>query len=218
VELEGVRRARERAADADLVLWVVDASAKALGTNERPVGAWLVRNKIDLLAQGLTKNESEITPSGINEPENLINKPLNDIVNVDLGRNNESRLQIKQPLTDMVNQLLTSKSEPQIIFNEMEFSLSVMSGVGFENLLGLLQLSAAQFLSGAEQSLVSRARHREVLEATLAALQRAEQLSGSEDLLAEELRSAAFALGRLTGRVDVEDVLDVIFRDFCIGK
>jgi tRNA modification GTPase len=39
-----------------------------------------------------------------------------------------------------------------------------------------------------------------------------------EDLIAEELRLAAWALGRLTGRVDVEDVLDVIFRDFCIGK
>ena len=39
-----------------------------------------------------------------------------------------------------------------------------------------------------------------------------------EELVAEELRLAARALGRLTGRVDVEDVLDVIFRDFCIGK
>jgi tRNA modification GTPase len=40
----------------------------------------------------------------------------------------------------------------------------------------------------------------------------------AEELLAEELRIAARALGRLTGRVDVEDILDVIFRDFCIGK
>jgi tRNA modification GTPase len=39
-----------------------------------------------------------------------------------------------------------------------------------------------------------------------------------EELIAEELRMAATALGRLTGRVDVEDILDVIFRDFCIGK
>jgi tRNA modification GTPase len=41
---------------------------------------------------------------------------------------------------------------------------------------------------------------------------------GAEDLVAEELRTAATALGRLTGRVDVEDILDVIFRDFCVGK
>ena len=38
------------------------------------------------------------------------------------------------------------------------------------------------------------------------------------ELLAEELRQATHALGRLTGRVDVEDLLDVIFADFCIGK
>ncbi|MGN6463801.1 MAG: hypothetical protein ACTHLY_21705 [Pseudolabrys sp.] len=38
------------------------------------------------------------------------------------------------------------------------------------------------------------------------------------ELVAESLRRAADALGRLTGRIDVEDVLDVIFRDFCIGK
>ena len=43
-------------------------------------------------------------------------------------------------------------------------------------------------------------------------------LANREDLLAEELRLAARALGCLTGRVDVDDVLDVIFRDFCIGK
>ena len=41
---------------------------------------------------------------------------------------------------------------------------------------------------------------------------------GREELIAEELRAAAMTLGQLTGRVDVEDILDVIFRDFCIGK
>jgi tRNA modification GTPase len=58
------------------------------------------------------------------------------------------------------------------------------------------------------------------LEAALAALRRAlaEPATSHEDLLAEELRVAATALGKLTGRIDVEDVLDVIFRDFCIGK
>jgi tRNA modification GTPase len=46
----------------------------------------------------------------------------------------------------------------------------------------------------------------------------AESGTGREELVAEELRSAAQTLGRLTGRVDVEDILDIIFRDFCIGK
>jgi tRNA modification GTPase len=39
-----------------------------------------------------------------------------------------------------------------------------------------------------------------------------------EELAAEELRAAAHSLGKLLGRVDVEDVLDVIFREFCVGK
>ena len=46
----------------------------------------------------------------------------------------------------------------------------------------------------------------------------AEGREGREDILAEELRLAARSLGRLTGRVDVDDILDVIFKDFCIGK
>ena len=67
---------------------------------------------------------------------------------------------------------------------------------------------------------MTRARHRRALEDTVAALDRAlaERASGREELIAEELRAAATTLGRLTGRVDVEDILDVIFRDFCIGK
>jgi tRNA modification GTPase len=54
----------------------------------------------------------------------------------------------------------------------------------------------------------------------VAALDRAvaQDHASGEELIAEELRSAATTLGRLTGRVDVEDILDVIFRDFCIGK
>ena len=73
---------------------------------------------------------------------------------------------------------------------------------------------------GTEPALISRERHRKALETACAALDRAlaEGSNGREDIIAEELRRAARTLGRLTGRVDVEDILDVIFRDFCIGK
>jgi len=86
--------------------------------------------------------------------------------------------------------------------------------------LDQLSRQAETFLAGAEQAVVTRARHRRALEEVVAALERAQagEVAAREDLLAEELRIAARALGRLTGRVDVEDVLDVIFRDFCIGK
>jgi tRNA modification GTPase len=68
---------------------------------------------------------------------------------------------------------------------------------------------------------LTRARHREALEECRAALGRflaATPASSEPALAAEDLRLAARALGRITGRVDVDEVLDVIFRDFCIGK
>jgi tRNA modification GTPase len=79
---------------------------------------------------------------------------------------------------------------------------------------------ARLYLGSGEPAIVTRARHRRALEEAVAALDRAiaEPPPAREDIVAEELRLAARALGRLTGRVDVEDILDVIFRDFCIGK
>ena len=111
----------------------------------------------------------------------------------------------------MVNRDLVIKSD--LIFN-----VSATTGAGIDLLIHELHQYVEAMLAGSEQLLVSRARHRVALEQTLAALNRAEGQASAEDLLAEELRTATHALGRLTGRVDVEDVLDVIFRDFCIGK
>ena len=59
--------------------------------------------------------------------------------------------------------------------------------------------------------------HLRQLEDALAALERSENAALPE-LMAEDARLALRALGRITGRVDVEDLLDIIFRDFCIGK
>jgi tRNA modification GTPase len=65
---------------------------------------------------------------------------------------------------------------------------------------------------------LTRQRHRQALEGCLAALKRAQAQRRAPELLAEDVRLAARALGRITGRVDVEDMLDIIFREFCIGK
>ena len=106
--------------------------------------------------------------------------------------------------------------------NEYEFILSVSAktGAGIELLVAALARFAHEFFGATESVLVTRGRHRSALTETVAALDRAlaVQSSGREELIAEELRVAATTLGRLTGRVDVEDILDVIFRDFCIGK
>lgn len=202
VEREGVERARARSASADLVLWVVDASesshAGAAGTGLPSQLTWLVRNKIDIIQSVGRRNESSEQNQGRNEHGSRTNKPL----------------------INMVNKKLTERNELKFEKNELVFELSAVTGKGFEGLMAALARHAESFLAGAESALVTRERHRLALEDTLSALRRAlaHDLTGREDLLAEELRVAARALGRLMGRVDVEDILDVIFRDFCIGK
>lgn len=83
-------------------------------------------------------------------------------------------------------------------------------------------LKRTQDDSGSEGAVITRARHRQHVEAAAEALERFKVLSRqgplAVDMAAEELRLAASELGRITGAVDVEDVLDVLFSDFCIGK
>src|SRR3546814_6662070 len=82
----------------------------------------------------------------------------------------------------------------------------------------LVEVAGKVFGGGEEEgAAITRLRHRRALEDCHEALSRA-QTAELPELRAEELRLAARALGRITGRVDVEDLLDIVFRDFCIGK
>jgi tRNA modification GTPase len=157
IEQEGVRRARARAAEADLVLWLADAAnAKVLHDSAAPV--WRVRNKIDLDVAG-------------------------------------------RPMA------------------EAGFAISARSGDGLPELIAALVGFAHDYFGAGEGGLISRTRQRHLLRQTVVSLQRSIEVAGQgEELAAEELRLAAHSLGRLLGRVDVEDLLDVIFREFCVGK
>jgi tRNA modification GTPase len=210
VEREGVMRARTRAASADLVLWVMEAGSSDLpqwaesGYATPPT--WLVRNKIDILQGDSIISESIYQNNAKNERKS---HPTNQLKNI-------------------ANKKFTQKSELKFNNNERIFNISALTGKGFDALLAGLAEHAEIYLAGGESALVTRERHRRALEDSQAALRRAlaRDLTDSKDLgmdltvdlLAEELRLAARSLGRLTGRVDVEDVLEVIFRDFCIGK
>ena len=172
IEQEGVRRARARAADADLVLWVADASCfeeLALSTGHdslRAAATWVIANKSDLLSADQVKD-------------------------------------LESCLADNV-----------------KLVLSAATGAGLERLFSELTDFAKNYFESTEPALVTRERHRRALQDCAEALRRAiaEGPTGREEVIAEDLRLAATALGRLVGRVDVEDVLDAIFRDFCIGK
>ena len=99
---------------------------------------------------------------------------------------------------------------------EGAFGVSAKTGAGLDALVARLASSAEERLGGTAP-VVTRQRHREALEACVTALDRTAQIE-EPALIAEDLRLAMRALGRITGKVDVEDLLDVIFRDFCIGK
>jgi tRNA modification GTPase len=161
VEQEGVRRARARAAEADLVLWLADAPHEKI-LHESGVPTWTVRTKIDLDA-----------------------------------RTSEAGEQRKN----------------------FDFGISASRGDGIKELVAALVGFAQNYFGSGEGGLISRERQRKLLQQTAELLHRSiSEMGRGEEFTAEDLRAAAQTLGRLLGRVDVEDILDAIFRDFCIGK
>jgi tRNA modification GTPase len=178
VEQEGVRRARARAAEADLVLWLADGSG-ATHPHDGATPIWNVRNKIDL------------EPGRSRPPDSGVAASVS-------GR----------PLADSWRASSVS-----------DFEISASRGEGLSGLISALVIFAQDFFGAGEGGLITRERQRQLLQQTAASLQRSLSVAETgEELAAEELRIAAQALGRLLGRVDVEDILDVIFREFCIGK
>lgn len=117
----------------------------------------------------------------------------------------------------LVNKCDIAASVPAEIAGRPTLALSARSGEGLDRLLAALSARCAELFAGAEDGAITRARHRAALEECRDRLQDALRAPAPE-LAAEDLRLAARGLGRITGRVDVEDLLDVIFRDFCIGK
>jgi tRNA modification GTPase len=95
--------------------------------------------------------------------------------------------------------------------------ISVKSGSGLMDLLQSLEEKIKAIFVASEMPSLTRKRHRSALEEALTSLTRS-QTAALPELMAEDLRLATRAIGRITGRVDVEDLLDVIFKDFCIGK
>jgi tRNA modification GTPase len=95
-------------------------------------------------------------------------------------------------------------------------AVSALTGEGVPELVETLAARVAERYDIAAP-LLTRARHREAVEVAAAALRRSREADLPE-LRAEDLRLAWRSIGRITGRVDVEDLLDVIFRDFCLGK
>jgi tRNA modification GTPase len=168
VEQEGMRRTRERARQADLVIWLADVQAPAWPTPE-------------LLAHG---------------------PPVLHVVSkADLAASSA------MPGADGTSPAAALR-------------LSARTGDGLPDLIARLAARVETGVAGASTSaLPTHHRHRQALAACAEALASSLHPGRTEpELIAEDLRLAAAALGRITGRIDAEDVLDQIFGRFCIGK
>jgi tRNA modification GTPase len=200
VEQEGLRRALARAEAAELRLFVFDARCPG---DADGAAAWpgpdtlLVANKIDLVA-------SPIKPSPA--PRERRDRPRERSVGEGVGGGAPS-----PPLTPTLS---PTGGEGVIARNPVR--VSALTGEGLPELIAALAARIAETYDIAAP-LLTRARHREALENAADALQRSLAATLPE-LRAEDLRLAWRSFGRITGRVDVEDLLDVIFADFCLGK
>jgi tRNA modification GTPase len=171
VEAEGISRAMARVEDADLVLWLVDATAPAWQLPPTVIAA-------------IPPQKNAIQPHSFASLF-VLNK-------IDAAR---------------------VQGGPERI------EISARTGEGIDRLIAVLQARAADLAEASAASPpMTRARHRVELEAAHAALLRFNDPDLSPEVKAEELRIAARHLGRLTGRIDVEEVLGAIFAEFCIGK
>jgi len=95
--------------------------------------------------------------------------------------------------------------------------VSAKTGEGIDALLDLIGKTVVDAMSMNEEPSLTRLRHRQALENCVDSLNAA-LAAPAVELAAEDVRMAVRFLGKITGRVDVEDVLDIVFKDFCIGK
>lgn len=172
IEAEGVRRALERAEQADLRIWVLDAAERVSRETSSDAGR---------------SHFGEMRPGDLQ----VFNK------------------------ADLIS------AAPAEAGSEDVFVVSAKSGAGFDGLERRLAQVVRERLETDEAPLVTRARHRELVDEALAAVERG--LEGARigigaELVSEDLRLAARCLGRITGSIDAEDLLDRIFSQFCVGK
>jgi tRNA modification GTPase len=106
---------------------------------------------------------------------------------------------------------------PDVLLGRAVVATSALRGTGLTELKDTLGRMAAERAGRSDTPAITRARHRAALTEALTLLNEA-QAARHPEVAAEAYRAAVRALGRLTGHVDVEDVLDLVFGDFCIGK
>ena len=201
LELEGMKRAKTVIQEADLVLAMIDVTDASYGMEI-----------VQSVLEECSDSDDEDDDSSMIDPSRML-----------LVRNKQDLMEDGKSIND------EDDKQQRAEFGEGIYDISCQNQEGIDVFLNALTekvisrtSAGADSDSSGEGALITRARHRQHVEAAVMALERFAVLSreGSMavDMAAEELRLAASELGRVTGAVDVEDVLDVLFSDFCIGK
>ena len=168
---------------------------------------------------GLRESGDEIEAEGVRRA--LIAARSADVVLLVRDGSMPAPFDLPEGLVDEHMVVVWNKSDlPSAVSEEGRAScgvrVSARTGEGVDALIDVLAKMAEKRLYRPAVSL-TRPRHRAALVDGVAALTRAQNVEDPE-LFAEDLRLASRAIGRIVGVVDVDEILDVVFRDFCIGK
>ena len=166
---------------------------------------------------GVRTSSDEIEQEGVRR-----SKALADLADMRLlvldGAASEPLQGVPRSLKESAEITVWNKADLANHADRMGISISARTGDGLPQLIAAIAERAGSVPNG-EGALVTRARHREALAAAVENLQAALAVPAqAQELAAEHVRRATRDIGRITGRVDLDELLDVVFRDFCIGK
>ena len=177
IEKEGVKKASKQAAQADIVIAVIDANEWP--NIDKDISPFLKKDKSFIIVSKIDENPVDVSNMISINDKNIPVTPLN-------LKKSESLVSITQVLEDLIKK---------------------------------------NFAQSQQQSFITRKRHRTAIEETIKHLTRALNIIKKPaanisltELLAQDLRSAANSIGKVTGHTNNEDVLDLVFSTFCIGK
>jgi tRNA modification GTPase len=167
---------------------------------------------------GLREASGSIEAEGIRRAKNRGENSAFNLVLLDCATAAEQYSQVADLLTEK-SLLIVTKSDQKITpkLPQNYLSVSVHSGDGMDNLIAAIQKRVLVLMESAPSPLITRARHRAALRDAHLVLSRW-NLALPLELACEELRAAATSLGKITGKIWVDDVLDLVFSRFCIGK
>ncbi len=168
---------------------------------------------------GLRESEDVVENEGIKRARKRAEQADLKIALFDAGKvlDNSTLELIDENTLIVINKIDTATHFPSSIGSTPALPISLHKNIGLDMLLNMLENNIYKHIQPSHNPVITRARYREHLQHCLLHLERF-NLGNALELAAEDVRMAARQLGKITGKIEVEQVLDVIFSSFCIGK